>query len=145
MNIKEIEKIVQIFEGADLHKMEIQSEALSIKLERAPLVVSQPIQPMPVQAPQAVAAEPSEKAEAGHWVNSPLVGTFYSSDVQDGAPLVSLGDRVKKGDLLCIVEAMKMMNEIRSDIDGVITKIAAENGDMVEYGQPLFLVGEDND
>ena len=145
MNIKEIEKIVQIFEGADLSKMEIQSDALSIKLEKTPPVQMAPVQAVPVEQTAAPVLEKSEQSEPGHWVTSPLVGTFYRSDVQNGTPLVSVGDKVKKGDLLCIVEAMKMMNEIRSDADGVVQKLAAEDGAMVEYGQPLFLIGADND
>lgn len=87
----------------------------------------------------AVKEEPA--LPEGHWLTSPLVGTYYQSNVENGDALVSVGDSVKKGDLVCIIEAMKMMNEIRSDCDGVVTAINVENGEMVEYDQPLICIG----
>lgn len=81
-----------------------------------------------------------EKAAGGKIVESPLVGTFYAAPAEDAEPFVSVGDRVKKGQTLAIVEAMKLMNEIESEFDGTITEILAENGEAVEYGQPLFRI-----
>lgn len=81
-----------------------------------------------------------EKMAGGKIVESPLVGTFYAAPAEDAEPFVSVGDRVKKGQTLAIVEAMKLMNEIESEFDGTITEILAENGEAVEYGQPLFRI-----
>lgn len=147
MNINELEKIVQIFDSSALSKMELQSGDVTIKLEKgtesAAVAALPAIQQttVPAAAPEAGAAETEEEVK-GHWVTSPLVGTFYRSNIKDGDPLVSVGDTVKKGDLLCIIEAMKMMNEIRSDRDGVITAINVENETMVEYDEKIICIGE---
>lgn len=147
MNINELEKIVQIFDSSALSKMELQSGDVTIKLEKgtecaaasAALAVKQPLAAASV--PEASVDEAGEEAK-GHWVKSPLVGTFYRSNIKDGEPLVKVGDTVRKGDLLCIIEAMKMMNEIRSDRDGVITAINVENETMVEYDEKIICIGE---
>ena len=102
----------------------------------------------PVAVPQAVAAAPvaeaapvaAEAPAAGHAVKSPMVGTFYRSSSPGAAPFVQIGSVVKEGDTLCIVEAMKILNEIESDKSGTVTQILCENGQAVEYGQPLFIV-----
>ena len=94
----------------------------------------------PLQAPAA--AEPEVAAEEqGHVVKAPMVGTFYRSNAPGSAPLSDVGQTVKEGDALCIIEAMKLMNEIVSDYSGVIKAILVENGQPVEYGQPLFIIG----
>lgn len=85
--------------------------------------------------------EADKKVYSGKVVHSPLVGTFYASPSEDAKPYVAVGDTVKKGQVLAIVEAMKLMNEIESEYDGVITEILVENGEPVEYGQPLFCIG----
>ena len=147
MNINELEKIVQIFDSSALSKMELQSGDVTIKLEKgteSAVVAAVPAvkQTMvPAAVPDARAAEVCGEAN-GHWVKSPLVGTFYRSNIKDGEPLVKVGDTVRKGDLLCIIEAMKMMNEIRSDRDGVITAINVENETMVEYDEKIICIGE---
>jgi acetyl-CoA carboxylase biotin carboxyl carrier protein len=94
--------------------------------------------PAPVAPAAAVAAAPA--ADAGHAVTSPFVGTFYRKPNPDSAPYVSLGEKVEKGQVLCIVEAMKLMNEIEADVSGTITGILVEDGAPVEYGQPLFKI-----
>ena len=90
----------------------------------------------PTAAPAAVAAQPQ-----GHIVTSPMVGTFYRAPSPGAAEFVKIGDTVKEGQTLCIIEAMKLMNEIESDKDGVVKEVLVENGQAVEYGQPLFLIG----
>jgi acetyl-CoA carboxylase biotin carboxyl carrier protein len=86
-------------------------------------------------------AEPAVAAEAqGHVVKSPMVGTFYRASAPDAKPFVDLGDTVKAGDTVCIIEAMKLLNEIEADADGVVKEILVENGEPVEYGQPLFVI-----
>jgi acetyl-CoA carboxylase biotin carboxyl carrier protein len=92
--------------------------------------------PPPAAAPAAEAAAPD-----AHLVRSPIVGTFYSSPSPDAGPFVRVGDRVKKGQVLCIVEAMKLMNEIESDADGTVQQILVKNAQPVEYGEPLFAIG----
>ena len=106
---------------------ETQTEA--VKVVSAPVVVK-----------EEVSVQSEVKKIAGNVVKSPLVGTFYVAPAEDAEPFVKVGDRVKKGQTLAIVEAMKLMNEIESEYDGVVTKILAENGEGVEYGQPLFCI-----
>jgi acetyl-CoA carboxylase biotin carboxyl carrier protein len=109
--------------------------------------------PMPVAAgPQAPAAAPAAAApapepatapeEEGYLVSAPMVGTFYSSSSPGAAPYVQVGDRVSEGDTLCIIEAMKMMNQIEADVSGVIKSIRVQNGEPVEYGQTLFVIDQ---
>jgi acetyl-CoA carboxylase biotin carboxyl carrier protein len=96
----------------------------------------------PTQAANAPAPDATEAAEPqGHVVKSPMVGTFYRSAAPDAKPFVELGDTVKKGDTICIIEAMKLLNEIESDADGVVKEVSVDNGEPVEYGQPLFVIG----
>ena len=92
----------------------------------------------PVPAPA-----PVDPAEGAHVVNSPIVGTFYRAPSPDAEPFVDVGSRVKKGQVLCIIEAMKLMNEIESDVDGVVAKIFPQNAQAVEYGEPLFAIKAD--
>ena len=96
--------------------------------------------PMTAEVPKAEIPEKEEKTARGKVVESPLVGTFYAAPAEDASPFVSVGDQVKKGQTLAIVEAMKLMNEIESEYDGTITEILVENGEAVEYGQPLFRI-----
>jgi len=112
----------------------------------APLAVAQPAAPVAMAAPAAAATVPAEAvapapaAPAGHTVKSPMVGTFYRSSSPGAAPFVQIGSVVKEGETLCIVEAMKILNEIESDKAGTVTQILCENGQAVEYGQPLFII-----
>jgi acetyl-CoA carboxylase biotin carboxyl carrier protein len=92
---------------------------------------------VPAQNSDAAAAE---AAERGHTVNSPMVGTFYRASSPGGKPLVEVGSTVKAGDPMCIIEAMKIMNEIEADVPGTVTKVLVENGQAVEFGQPLFII-----
>ena len=95
----------------------------------------------PTQAANVLAPDGAEAAAPqAHLVKSPMVGTFYRSAAPDAKPFVDVGDTVKKGDTICIIEAMKLLNEIESDADGVVKEILVENGQPVEYGQPLFVI-----
>ncbi|MEG0074634.1 MAG: acetyl-CoA carboxylase biotin carboxyl carrier protein [Eubacterium sp.] len=143
MNINEIEKIVQIFEKSTLSKMELQSDDITIKLEKEmEQNIGATLMPSVVPKSIVVTQTETDNAEKGHWITSPLVGTFYQSNIKDAAPLVRVGDTVKKGDILCIIEAMKMMNEIRSDVDGIVLAIDVENEMMVEFDQKLICIGD---
>ena len=106
-------------------------------------VVAAPAAPAPEAAPaagEASAAEAADALPAGNIVKSPLVGTFYAAPAEDAEPFVKVGDSVKEGQVLAIVEAMKLMNEIESDFTGTVAEILVENGQAVEYGQPLFVI-----
>ncbi len=121
---------------------------LSVKKKEKQVVAAAPVQmaALPaetVSVPLAAPAAPSQEAAlpAGNVVESPLVGTFYSAPNPDSAAFVKVGDAVKKGQVLGIIEAMKLMNEVESEYDGVVEAILVENEQMVEYGQPLFIIG----
>lgn len=139
MEIKEIEKLVRLMSENGLTALELTSEGTSLKLERraepaAPPVAGaeSPFVPAPVEGP----AQPREKE--GTVVVSPTVGVFYAAASPDSEPFVQVGDRVEKGDVLCIIEAMKLMNEIPAEVSGRVAEICVGNGQVVEYGQPLF-------
>jgi acetyl-CoA carboxylase biotin carboxyl carrier protein len=143
----EFEKIVELMERlekSNLTALEVMDGDFSLRLEKnvqAVNVVSAPsaaVCATPV-APREIEVV-SQKAPEGKMIKSPIVGTFYAASAPDAAPFVSVGQSVKKGDVLCIVEAMKMMNEIESDTDGIISEILCQNGDVVEFGQALFII-----
>lgn len=155
MNIDEITKLIKAVSDNKLTSFELEEGELklSIKCEKeapqivtvaAPAVSSEgavPVVSAPVMAAPAPAAAPAAEASgSGKVVTSPLVGTFYSSSSPDAEPFVKEGDTVKKGQVLGIIEAMKLMNEIESDYDGVVEAVLVDNEEVVEYGQPLFRI-----
>ena len=99
-----------------------------------------PVAPAPVAAPVAELPSPAAAAPTGHVVKSPMVGTFYRSSSPGAKPFVEVGSQVKEGETVCIIEAMKILNEIEADKSGTVTRILGENGQAVEYGQPLFVI-----
>ncbi len=131
LEITEAEGKVRIVKSAGV------AVAAPVAMAAAP-VVAAPAAAAPVAAPAETAAPAA--AAAGHTVKSPMVGTFYRSSSPGAAPFVQIGSVVKEGDTLCIVEAMKILNEIESDKAGTVTQILCENGQAVEYGQPLFII-----
>jgi len=147
-----VETVRQLARIADTHglcELTIESEGLNLTLRRpdGAQAALQPghfapiMQATPAMVHDAGAAPASPNAqEEGHLVTSPFVGTFYRSPNPDSAPYAQLGDRVEKGKVLCIVEAMKLMNEIEADMGGEIVAVLVENGEPVEYGQPLFRI-----
>ena len=147
MKIEEIKELIQALEQSSLTSLEVTRGETSIKLVKnqstAPVLQAVPSAEVPViQAAPAVSnvsAEPVKVEQPkGRAVTSPLVGVFYAAPSPNDAPFVSAGSTVKKGEVLCIVEAMKLMNEITAELDGTITEICVENGQVVEFGQPLF-------
>jgi len=142
MDLEEIRHILELLKETDITEFQIEREGIKLKIKRerafAPLEVPRPAPPPPVP----------EKNEAGGpqeepnlvTITSPIVGVFYRSPSPDAPHFVEEGSTVKKGQVLCIVEAMKLMNEIESDVDGIVRKILVENGQPVEYGEPLFLI-----
>lgn len=151
MDIRKIKKLIEMLEESDIAEIEIREGEESIRLCRysAPPVISAAMTAPPVQpgitVPSARAAEvgTSEAApeqETGHVVRSPMVGTFYRASSPGAKPFVEVGQRVEVGDTLCIIEAMKILNQIEADKAGVILKVSVENGQPVEYNQPLFTI-----
>jgi len=148
MDIRSIRKLIEIVEESNIAEIEIKEGEHNIRITRSrePVMMAAPMQhaPMQQQAPMAapataeVAAAPAEIS--GHKVTSPMVGTFYGSPSPDAGAFVAVGDHVDVGDTLCIIEAMKIMNPIESDVAGTIKQILGVNGDPVEFGQPLFVI-----
>ena len=153
MDIRKVKKLIEMLEESSLAEIEIREGEEAIRISRsptgspvvhmapahiAPHHVAGPATAAPVAA--APAAAPAVETPAGHAVASPMVGTFYRSSAPGSAPFVDIGSQVKVGDTLCIIEAMKMMNEIESDKAGVVKAILKENGQPVEYGEALFII-----
>lgn len=138
MNTQDIEKIIKIFESANISHLDLEIDNIKIKLNKE--LSSNPcVKIETVESKEKVVAE---TATAGNFVTSPLVGTFYQAPSADSKPFVNVGDKVKKGDKLCIIEAMKVMNEITSPYDGIIKEIFVKNESMVAYGTNLFRIEE---
>jgi acetyl-CoA carboxylase biotin carboxyl carrier protein len=151
MDLRKLKKLIDLVQESDIAELEVTEGEEKVRIAKhlnpaaAPATYYVPQQQMPAAAaPAAPAAPVAEAAPAlpeGHVVKSPMVGSFYRSASPGSPPLAEVGKSVKKGDTLCIIEAMKLMNEIESDADGVIKAILVENGDPVEYGEPLFVIG----
>ena len=140
MDLNEIKALMDRFATSACTVLELEEGTLRLRLEKgtAPVSAAPEIQAAPA-APGAAAPQPAP-VEEGQTLNAPLVGTFYAASGPDSAPFVQAGDRVKKGQTVCILEAMKMMNEITAPAPGVITEVLADNGTQVEYDQPLFRI-----
>jgi len=151
IDVKEIEKLLKVLENSGVSEIEVKQgeESLRISTQRTfipPSPLSHHIIPGPLPtAPAAAAPEPSAKpAETGgHRIKSPMVGTYYAKPSPEAPIFVSVGQRVNKGEPLCIIEAMKMMNRIEADVAGVIKAILVENASPVEFDQPLFIIETD--
>jgi acetyl-CoA carboxylase biotin carboxyl carrier protein len=153
MDIRKVKKLIELLEESNIDELEIKEGEESVRISRNSAAAA-PIyaQPAPVAAPVAAAApaaapvasatEASEPATpVGHTVNSPMVGTFYRSPAPGASPFVEVGQQVKVGDIICIVEAMKMMNQIEADKAGTIQAILVEEGQPVEFDQSLVTIG----
>ena len=151
MEYKEIIGLIQEMTRTGLSRIKIEKEDFKIILEKEnqekkniPNVVEESgnkdKQENTVQAPVPVMEEKKDEVVAGKKILSPMVGTFYAQPAPDKPPYVKVGDKVKKGQIVCIIEAMKLMNEIESEVEGEILECLVENEDMVEFGQPLFIV-----
>ena len=154
MDIRKVKKLIELLEESGVAEIEIHEGEESVRISRtsaapvAPTYV-QAAQPQPVTASAAATPEKTFSAAAdeepeivGDLVSAPMVGIFYEAMAPGKPSFVELGQSVKKGDVLCIIEAMKIMNQVESEFNGVVSKIMVENGDPVEYGQPLFVIRE---
>jgi acetyl-CoA carboxylase biotin carboxyl carrier protein len=148
MNLSEIKKLIRLFEGSDIDELEVEQDGARVLMKKAQ-VTMQP-QALPTAPVQTIHAQPVEPAPAppretetkptdgGSITNSPMVGTFYRSPSPTTPSFVEVGDIVNPGQTLCIIEAMKLMNEIECEVAGKVTRIFPENGKPVEFGEPLF-------
>ncbi len=153
MNLKEIKELIEMLKGTDISELEIERSGVKVRLRKGGDVTFHPVMPRMeyppaaivapavAEAPLAPAEKPAEPAKTEQIkVTAPIVGTFYRASSPDKPPYVEVGDIVKKGQILCIIEAMKLMNEIESETSGKIVQILLENGQPVEYGQPLLAI-----
>ena len=148
MDFKEIKQIVELMKRSELTEFEIKDKDLKLRITRqqAGMIAPQALAIAPMQAAAAPTATDkpvitASTEEAGvHLIKSPMVGTFYRSTSPDNDPFVDISSKVTKDSVVCIIEAMKVMNEIQAEVSGTITELLVENGDPVEYGQPLYKV-----
>lgn len=150
MDLRKLKKLIDLVQESGIAELEITEGEEKVRINRTGNAMQQPMgmQQAPVQMTAApatvavpVAAPEAPAAPEGHVVKSPMVGTFYRSSAPGAKPFVEMGQSVNAGDTLCIIEAMKLLNEIEADQGGAIKAILVENGQPVEYGQPLFIVG----
>ena len=146
MDVTKIESLARLMQETGLTALELSEGETKLKLERRQEVIAAPAAPAAVPAVAAgaqalgVTHEAPQPAKEGTLVLSPTVGVFYSAPSPDARPFVEVGDQVKKGDTLCIIEAMKLMNEIPAEVDGTVAEICVGNGQVVEFNQPLFRI-----
>ena len=153
MDLRKLKTLIDLVAESDIAELEVTEGESKVRIVKSSAAAQHQVVMMPqamgasapaMSAPAAPAvAAPAAEAAAptGHVVKSPMVGTFYRAAAPGAAPFVDIGSTVKEGDTLCIIEAMKLLNEIDADASGVIQQILVENGQPVEYGQPLFIIG----
>ncbi|NIV17145.1 MAG: acetyl-CoA carboxylase biotin carboxyl carrier protein [Woeseiaceae bacterium] len=159
MDIRKVKKLIELLDESGIAEIEITEGEEAVRISRypqgVPVAAAPPAAPMQVTAAPSAAAPPAapaaaestpaaaaEPEEDGFQVAAPMVGTFYAASSPGAAPYVQVGDRVKEGDILCIIEAMKMMNQIEADVSGVVKSIRVQNGEPVEYGQTLIVIDQ---
>jgi acetyl-CoA carboxylase biotin carboxyl carrier protein len=151
MDLRKLKTLIDLVSDSNVSELEITEAEGKVRIVKSmgvaqPMVMQQvaPVASAPVMAAPVAAVEAAPvvatASPSGHAVKSPMVGTFYRSSSPGSAPFIQIGSVVKEGDTLCIIEAMKILNEIESDKSGTVTQILCENGQAVEYGQPLFIV-----
>ncbi len=150
MDLRKLKTLIDLVSDSNVSELEITEAEGKVRIVKSmgvaapvmvqPAAVAAPLAAAPVAAASAAEAPAAPVAATGHAVKSPMVGTFYRSSSPGAAPFVQIGAVVKEGDTLCIIEAMKILNEIESDKSGTVTQILCENGQATEYGQPLFII-----
>ena len=151
MDIRKVKKLIELMEESSVGELEIKEGEEYVRIARqssavpAPPMVAQAPAPVPAPAPAPAAAAPEaveeEQEPSGHLIRSPIVGTFYRSSSPGARPFTDVGSTVAVGDVVCIIEAMKILNQIEADAAGVVREVLVENGAPVEYGQPLLVIG----
>ncbi|WP_440109849.1 acetyl-CoA carboxylase biotin carboxyl carrier protein [Acidovorax sp. BL-A-41-H1] len=148
MDLRKLKTLIDLVSESNVSELEITEAEGKVRIVKSGGAVVQQYMPAPVPAPAAAPAAapvaelpaPAAAAPAGHIVKSPMVGTFYRSSSPGAKAFVEVGSQVKEGETICIIEAMKILNEIEADKSGTVTRILGENGQAVEYGQPLFVI-----
>ena len=160
MDIRKVKKLIEMLEESNLNEIEIKEGEEAVKLVKsnpipgnfissAPAIISEPTHQSPIAMPSAPSSEAtvtqeisqtSDVLESGNKMNSPMVGTFYSAPNPESEPFVKVGDQINEGDVLCIIEAMKMMNEVKSEFSGTVKQILVDNAEPVEFDQTLFVI-----
>ena len=149
MDIRKVKKLIELLDESGIAEIEITEGEESVRISRyapgvaaapAPVAMAAPL--APAAAPVAAPAVPAEPEEDGFEVTSPMVGTFYAASSPGAAPYVQVGDRVNEGDTLCIIEAMKMMNQIEAEVSGAVKSIRLQNGEPVEFGQTMIVIDQ---
>lgn len=160
MDIRKVKKLIEMLEESNLNEIEIKEGEEAVKLVKSnpvpsnfisssPAIISEPTQQSPITKPSAPLSEAtvtqeisqtSDVLESGNKMNSPMVGTFYSAPNPESEPFVKVGDQINEGDVLCIIEAMKMMNEVKSEFSGTVKQILVDNAEPVEFDQTLFVI-----
>jgi acetyl-CoA carboxylase biotin carboxyl carrier protein len=151
MDLRKLKTLIDLVAESDIAELEVTEGESKVRIVKSSAIPQNQMVMMPAQGMQHYAAQPQAPAATevpavaaeptGHVVKSPMVGTFYRSSAPGSPAFVEVGSAVKEGDTLCIIEAMKLLNEIDADVAGVVTKILVENGQPVEFGQPLFVIG----
>ena len=146
MDIRKVKKLIEMLESSELEEIEIHEGEESVRLvkNKTETVVTHQVQPNQldkvVESPEQQKSDPLIENSEGEVITSPMVGTFYAAASPGAKPFISIGDEIQEGDVVCIVEAMKMMNEIKSDYSGKVVSVLAENSEPVEFGQALFVI-----
>jgi acetyl-CoA carboxylase biotin carboxyl carrier protein len=144
MDIRKVKKLIELLEESNIAEIEIHEGEESVRISRsgstAAAMLAPPPVPASVPATPAPATEAAEEELTGHIIRSPMVGTFYRAPAPGAKSFVEEGQQVKAGDTLCIIEAMKILNQIESDKTGKVTRVLVENGHPVEYNQPMFVI-----
>jgi acetyl-CoA carboxylase biotin carboxyl carrier protein len=146
MDLRKLKTLIDLVSESNVSELEITEAEGKVRIVKGGVaMVQQYAPPVPVMAPaamsaQAAVADVAEPVASGHLVKSPMVGTFYPSSSPGAKAFVEVGDEIKAGETICIIEAMKILNEIEADKSGTVTKVMCDNGQAVEYGQPLFVI-----
>jgi acetyl-CoA carboxylase biotin carboxyl carrier protein len=153
MDLRKLKTLIDLVSESNISELEITEADGKVRIVKADPAAAVAVQPVYATAPAPVAAAPAQApapvaaaapvaapVETGHIVKSPMVGTFYRASSPNAKPFADVGQQVKEGEPICIIEAMKIMNEIEADKSGTITKVMCENGQAVEFGQPLFII-----
>jgi acetyl-CoA carboxylase biotin carboxyl carrier protein len=149
MDLRKLKTLIDLVSESNISELEITEADGKVRIVKTEPVAPAPVHYAPAPPPGPAAAPalaaptvaPEPPAETGHVIKSPMVGTFYRSANPGAKPFAEVGDAIKEGDPICIIEAMKIMNEIEADTSGTVTRILCENGQAVEFGQPLFVIG----
>ena len=140
MELEDLKELIEYLKETDITEISIEKDGIKVKIKREKMLSPMDISVQKLGSLQEKVTRETEEETRVITVTSPIVGTFFRAPSPEADPFVETGSKVKKGQVLCIVEAMKLMNEIESEVDGVVIKILVDNGQPVEYGEPLFLI-----